>query len=165
MCTHNLCFRAKIRKISLAGTVRLLVQDPSKAAGPDTIKPLLLRSLKYQVAPILQNLITFQQTLHTGQIPSNWQKAIETPHFKQGDNCDLGNYRPISLRPSLKNFLFAVMRPTRHFTPDSKKILMEKLKHFFVFVEVACVLVFQSGPVCSVTFLKRPVYCLPQSLH
>ena len=83
-------------EISLAGILKLLAGlDPSKAAGPDAIKPVVLRSLKDQVAPILQAI--FQASLHTGQIPSDWKKAIVTPLFKKGDKCDPGNYRPISL--------------------------------------------------------------------
>ena len=40
--------------ISLAGILKMLASlDPSKAAGPDAIKPIVLRSLKDQVAPIL----------------------------------------------------------------------------------------------------------------
>ena len=69
--------------------------DPSKAAGPDAIKPVVLRSLKDQVAPILQ--IIFQQSLITSQIPSDWKKTIVTPRFQKGDKCDLANYQPITL--------------------------------------------------------------------
>ena len=55
----------------------------------------MLRSLEGQVAPILQ--IIFQQSLITGQIPSDWKKIIVTPLFKKGDKCDPANYRPILL--------------------------------------------------------------------
>ena len=54
-------------EILLAGILKLLAGlDPSKAAGLDAIKPIVLRSLKDQVAPILQAI--FQHSLHTGQI-------------------------------------------------------------------------------------------------
>ena len=55
----------------------------------------MIRSLKDQVAPIL--LIIFQQSLNTGQIPSDWKKAIVTPLFKKDDKCDPANYRLILL--------------------------------------------------------------------
>ena len=82
--------------IALAGILKMLAGlDPSKAAGPDAIRPVVWRSLKDQVAPILQ--IIFQQSLNTGQIPSDWKKAIVTSLFKKGDKYDPTNYRSISL--------------------------------------------------------------------
>ena len=82
--------------ISLAGILKILAGlDHSKAAGPDVIKPVVLKPLKDLVAPILQ--IIFQQSLITGQIPSDWKKAIVTHLFKKGGKCDPANYRPISL--------------------------------------------------------------------
>ena len=53
-------FRPKVPEmpqieISLAGILKLLAGlDPSKAAVPDAIKPVVLRTLKDQVAPILK---------------------------------------------------------------------------------------------------------------
>ena len=94
-------FRPKVPEmpqieISLAGILKLLAGlDPSKAAGPDAIKPIVLRSIKDKIALILQ--LIFKQSLITGQIPSDWKKAIVTPLFKKSDKCDPGNYRPISL--------------------------------------------------------------------
>ena len=73
-------FRPKVLEmpqiqISLAGILKLLAGlDPSKAAGPDAIKPKV-------------HLI-FQQSVKTGQIPSDWKKAIVTPLFKKGNKCD-----------------------------------------------------------------------------
>ena len=82
--------------ISLAGILKMLAGlDPTKAAGPDTVKPIVLRSLKDEVAPMLQ--IMFQKSLDSRQIPSDWKKAIVTPLFKKGDKCDPANYRTISL--------------------------------------------------------------------
>ena len=74
-------------EILLAGILKLLAGlDPSKGAGPDAIKLIVLRSLKDQVAPILQ--LIFQKSVNTGQIPSDWKKAIVKPLFKKGDKCD-----------------------------------------------------------------------------
>ena len=57
-------FRPKVPEmppsvISLAAILKMLAGlDPRKASGPDTIKPIVLRSLKDQAAPMLQ--IIFQ---------------------------------------------------------------------------------------------------------
>ena len=96
--------------ISLAGILKIPAGlDPSKTAGPDVIKPVVLRSLKDQVhvAPTLQ--IIFQQSLNTGQIPSDWKKAIVTPLFKKGDKCD-----PAKLPASLTNLHLLQTDGTHH---------------------------------------------------
>ena len=59
-----------------AGILKLLAGlDPTKAAGPDAIKPVVLRPLNNKIAPILQ--IIFQQSLNIGQIPLDRKKAID----------------------------------------------------------------------------------------
>ena len=47
--------------------------DPTKAAGSDTIKSIVLRTLKDQMAPMLH--VNFQKSLDSGQIPSGWEKG------------------------------------------------------------------------------------------
>ena len=82
--------------ISLVGILKMLAGlDPTKAAGPDTIKPIVLRSSNDQVAPMLQ--VILQKSLDSGQIPSDWKKAIVSHLFKKGDKCDPADYRPFSL--------------------------------------------------------------------
>ena len=69
--------------ISLAGILKMLTGlDPTTAAGPDTIKSIVRRSLTDQVAPLLQ--IIFKKPLDAGQIPSDWKKTIVAPLFKKG---------------------------------------------------------------------------------
>ena len=81
-------FRPKVAEtppiiISLAGILKMLTGlDPTKAAGPDTIKAIVRRSLTDQVASLLQ--IIFKKSLDSGQIPSDWKKTIVTPLFKKG---------------------------------------------------------------------------------
>ena len=49
--------------VAVEGVLKLLSNlKPGKAAGPDKIKPLLLRELRVEIAPILQ--IIFEQSLH-----------------------------------------------------------------------------------------------------
>ena len=68
---------------------------PFKAAGPDRLKPLLLKELREEIAPIIQ--IIFERSLQTGKLPADWCRAQVTPIFKKGSKLSAANYRPISL--------------------------------------------------------------------
>ena len=68
---------------------------PGKAAGPDRLKPLLLRELREEIAPIIK--IIFDRSLQTGKLPADWVKANVMLVFKKGDKSLASNYRPISL--------------------------------------------------------------------
>jgi len=82
--------------ISTNGILKLLKDlNPNKAAGPDHIKPLVLRELRDVIAPVLQ--VLFQKSLDSGEVPEDWSRASVCPLFKKGDKSDASNYRPISL--------------------------------------------------------------------
>ena len=68
---------------------------PYKAAGPDAIRPKVLKELSQSIAPILQ--IIFTKSLQSNQVPDDWKQALITPVFKKGDRDCPSNYRPISL--------------------------------------------------------------------
>ena len=68
---------------------------PRKAAGPDILKPVLLKELREEIAPIIQ--VIFERFLQTGKLPFEWCRAQVTPIFKKGDKSSTANYRPISL--------------------------------------------------------------------
>ena len=71
-------------KIDENGILKLLSNlKVDKAAGPDDIKPIVLKE--------------FEKSLETGQLPKDWTTARVCPLFKRGDKCDPTNYRPISL--------------------------------------------------------------------
>ena len=82
--------------ISCNGILKLLQNlKPFKAAGPDKLKPLLLKELREEIAPIIQ--IIFERSLQTGKLPADWCKVQVTPVFKKGNKSSAANYRPISL--------------------------------------------------------------------
>ena len=82
--------------ISTAGIDKLLKNlQPNKAAGPDDLKPAVLKELHSEIAPILQKI--FQASLNSGTLPDDWTKARVTPIYKKGDKAAASNYRPISL--------------------------------------------------------------------
>ena len=83
-------------KIDLNGVLKLLSNlKPDKAAGPDSIKPVVLKQLKMEIAPVI--CLLFEKSLQTGQPPSEWKKAQVCPLFKKDDKTEPSNYRPISL--------------------------------------------------------------------
>ena len=82
--------------MNLNGIIKLLSNlRPDKAAGPDEIKPIVLRELRIEIAPVIQ--LIFEKSLATGKLPSDWTKANVTPIFKKGEKSDPSNYMPISL--------------------------------------------------------------------
>ena len=82
--------------ISLNGLLKLLKNlKPGKAAGPDKLKPLLLKELRDEIAPIIK--VIFDKSLQTGTLPTEWLTANVMPVFKKGDKSLAANYRPISL--------------------------------------------------------------------
>ena len=84
-------------KIDLKGVIKPLWNlKPDKAAGPDSIKPVGLKQLKTEIAPVM--CLLFEKTLQTGQLPSDWKKAQVCPLFQKGDKTEPSNYRPLSLK-------------------------------------------------------------------
>ena len=82
--------------ISCNGTLKLLQNmKPFKAAGPDKLKPLMLKELREEIAHIIQ--VIFERCLQTGKLPADWRKARVTPVFKKGTKSSAANYRPMSL--------------------------------------------------------------------
>lgn len=69
--------------------------NPTKAAGPDNIRPRVLKELANELAPILT--IIFNRSINTGEVPQNWRSANVSPVYKKGERCKAENYRPISL--------------------------------------------------------------------
>ena len=82
--------------ISTNGIKKMLATlKPHKAAGPDCIRPLILKELRDTIAPILQ--VIFTRSFKTGKLPSDWKKANVVPVFKKGSKQLPVNYRPVSL--------------------------------------------------------------------
>ena len=73
----------------------LLNLDTSKAAGPDGLKPIVLKTCAAELAKPLT--VVFQKTLNTGKLPTDWKLGKITPIFKKGGRKKATNYRPVSL--------------------------------------------------------------------
>ena len=61
-------------KISTAGVNKLLSGlNVSKAAGPDAIRPIVLKELCQEITPIVT--LIFQTSFDSGIVPTDWKKA------------------------------------------------------------------------------------------
>ena len=115
--------------ISENGLLKLLKNlKPGKAAGPDKLKPLLLRELREEIAPILK--IIYERSLQTGKLPADWTRASVMPVFKKGDKSLASNYRPISLTCILCKVLEHILASNiaKHLDEQG---LMYELQHGF----------------------------------
>ena len=82
--------------ISVNGVKKMLgTLKPHMAAGPDQIRPLILKELRDQIAPILQVICT--RSYETGELPREWKSANVVPIYKKGSKHLPINYRPVSL--------------------------------------------------------------------
>ena len=69
----------------------------SNSVGWDNIPTTILKSNINILAPILSNLIN--KSLAMGLFPKSLKRAKILPIFKNKDNLDITNYRPISILP------------------------------------------------------------------
>ena len=115
--------------ISINGVEKLLNNlNPHKAAGPDNIKPVVLKRLSKHISPIVQQI--FQKSVTTGELPKIWKNANVAPVFKKGDKSNPANYRPISLTCILCKTLEHIIASSivKHF---GKLGLFYELQHGF----------------------------------
>jgi len=115
--------------ISKAGVIKLLANlNSSKAAGPDSIRPTVLKELREEIADLITAL--FQKSLTTGNIPRDWTSANVCPVYKKGDTSDPANYRPISLTCILCKTLEHIIAShlSSHFTTHN---ILYNLQHGF----------------------------------
>ena len=98
------------------------------AAGPDKIRPLILKELKEEISPIKQ--VILERSIETGKLPIEWCQAYVTPVFKKGDKTQAVNYRPISLTCILCKVLEHIMASeiVKHMNKHS---LLYDLQHGF----------------------------------
>ena len=89
-------------------TEELKALNAEKAAGPDRIPTVVLKSCAEQLAVPL--LILFQKTFEEGHLPIDWKAAKITPIFKKGSKKVAGNYRPVSLTSQPCKILERIIR-------------------------------------------------------
>ena len=82
--------------VSKDGVIKLLKGlNPSKALGPDELRPRVPKVLATELGQVFAHL--FQQSIDTGEILKEWSLANICPLFKKSDRSLACNYRPVSL--------------------------------------------------------------------
>jgi len=76
---------------------------PKSSSSHDAISPKIVKQIQYGIIQPLVHIIN--QSLLTGQIPKNMKLAKVVPIFKNGENFQIKNYRPISLLPTFSKLL------------------------------------------------------------
>lgn len=70
-----------------------------KSAGPDNISNEIIKAAKFALATPLTCL--FNKILKEQKVPDSWTASNIILLYKKGDPTDVGNYRPISLLPTI----------------------------------------------------------------
>ena len=99
-----------------------------RAAGPDNLKPLLLKELRDEIAQIIK--VIFDKSLQTGTLPIEWLTANVMPVFKTGDKSLAANYRPISLTCILCKLLEQILASNIVKHLDAQEIMYD-MQHGF----------------------------------
>ena len=69
-------------EIDPKGVLKLLQNlKVDKAAGPDMIRPIVLKELRHEILDLVS--LIFQKSVDSGQLPSDWTKANVSPQFKK----------------------------------------------------------------------------------
>ena len=94
------------------------------------LHPRVLKQLATELGPVFAHL--FQQSIDTGEIPSEWSLANICPLFKKGDRSLACNYRPVSLTciPCKLHILEHIVCSNIMANLDEHKLLSDK-QHAF----------------------------------
>ena len=81
--------------------------NPKKATGPDDIPPKLVKLGSPVLAPIITKVINYGIT--TSNFPSSLKMANVSPVYKKNDNMSKGNYRPVSVLPTISKIFESIL--------------------------------------------------------
>ena len=115
--------------VTKEGVTKLLKGlNPSKALGPHELHPSVLKELATELGPVFAHPL--QQSIDTGEIPSELSLANICPLFKKGDRSLACNYRPVSLTCIPCNLLEHIVCSNIMANLDEHKLLSDK-QHVF----------------------------------
>ena len=102
---------------------KLSILQPHKATGHDNIPPKFLRDSAETIAPIITHIINL--SINQGHVPRDFKTAKITPLHKKGSKLDPGNYRPISILPSISKIMEKIIFEQVEKYLTEKKLIYE----------------------------------------
>lgn len=108
VASHTFVGSTTLSENDIFKSLKLLNID--KGPGPDLIPPLFLRTCATQLVKPLH--IIFNNSLNEGTFPAKWKLAHVTPILKKGDQCDVANYRPISILSAFGKLFESLVQKT-----------------------------------------------------
>ena len=86
-----------ITEISVLKAIKAL--KPKRSIGPDKVSSFFIKI----AAPIIpKSLVNIYNTfVGSGIFPKDWKIAKVAPIYKRGSKSEMGNYRPVSVLPTL----------------------------------------------------------------
>ncbi|CAH2094962.1 unnamed protein product [Euphydryas editha] len=111
-CSGQSLGSLSISKEEILANIKKL--DIYKGAGPDGVPPIFIKRCGSALA--LPLYLIFNRSLQVGKFPSIWKKARVVPIHKKGDECNISNYRPISILSGVSKLFESLVCPliTRH---------------------------------------------------
>jgi hypothetical protein len=67
----------------------------NETCGPDQIPSFLIGDCRHMLAPPLK--VIFNSIIKCSAFPVKWKESRITPVYKNGDRCEITNYRPIAI--------------------------------------------------------------------
>lgn len=123
--TNNHIFKIKVNESEVSMAIKRLNID--KGSGPDNIPPLFIK--RCRTAITLPLTIIFNRSLQDGVFPTEWKKTRILPIFKNHDQKDVKNYRPISILSCLSKLFESLLYP--HIFTHIKNYLTEFQHGFY----------------------------------
>ena len=112
--------------ISLEGIYNLLLNiNTHKACGPDQISGRVLKETADVISPFLKVLFQSSLDSRVPVIPVDWHSANITPLFKQGNQQEPSNYRPILLTSIVSKLFEQIVNPNIMKHLEANNILSE----------------------------------------
>jgi hypothetical protein len=90
----------QFKEIEKSDIVKVIDSLKNKSShSHDRISNKILKAIKHEIAGALKDIVN--SCISTGTFPESMKIAKITPLYKNGDNHDFSNYRPISILPSM----------------------------------------------------------------